>query len=29
MTAKVDAESGTIVEYRASMNLSFEVMDED
>lgn len=29
MTAKVDPESGTIVEYRTSINLSFGVMDED
>ena len=29
MTAKVDPESGMIVEYRTSINLSFGVMDED
>jgi flavin-binding protein dodecin len=29
MTARVDPESGRIVEYRTSVNLSFGVMDED
>ena len=29
MTARVDPNSGMIVEYRTSVNLSFGVMDED
>jgi dodecin len=29
MTARVDPDSGRIVEYRTSVNLSFGVMDED
>ena len=29
MTARVDPNSGRIVEYRTSVNLSFGVMDED
>jgi flavin-binding protein dodecin len=29
MTARIDPASGTIVEYRTSVNLSFGVMDDD
>jgi dodecin len=29
MTARIDSDSGRIVEYRTSVNLSFGVMDED
>lgn len=29
MTAKVDPDSGQIIEYRSCVNLSFGVMDEE
>jgi hypothetical protein len=29
MTARVDPDTGRLVEYRTSVNLSFGVMDED